>query len=346
MIKKFFKLIAVVIILSTVAAGWYWNEYKIYLQTSISLHGTSSQIFSVNKGDRVRNIADNLFQKKIIQHPEYFRLYARLSKQAAKIKAGEYSLKPGMTVVDVIDLFVSGVVNQYSLTIVEGWTFKEALEQIRIDPNLKSTDNISRPYNKEAAVQLLKQLKSQYSHLEGLLYPDTYKFPKETTDFQFLKRAHDSMQKILQQEWQGRDKNLPLKTPYEALILASIVEKESGVSNERDKIAGVFIRRMNRKMRLQSDPTIIYGMGERYKGNIRRRDINEKTAYNTYQIPRLPPTPIAIPGREAIHAVLHPDKGKSLYFVADGSGGHVFSNSLKAHNRAVRKYILKGRKKN
>ncbi len=149
------------------------------------------------------------------------------------------------------------------------------------------------------------------------------------------------MQKILAEEWHKREINTPLKSAYEALILASIVEKESGVSSERSKIAGVFIRRLNKKMRLQSDPTIIYGMGERYKGNIRRRDINEKTAYNTYQIPRLPPTPIAIAGREAIHAVLHPDKGKSLYFVADGTGGHVFSNNLKAHNRAVRKYILK-----
>ncbi len=345
MIKKFFKLIAVLIILATFAAGWYWNEYKIYLQTPISLQGTSDLIFTVNKGDRVRHIAENLNQAKVIKHPEYFRLYARLSKQATKIKAGEYSLKSGMTVVDVIDLFVSGVVNQYSLTIVEGWTLNEALERIKNDPNLKATETFIQANNKETIADLLKQLNSKYTHLEGLLYPDTYKFPKGTTDFQFLKRAYDDMQSVLEQEWQLRDKHLPLKTAYEALILASIVEKESGVSNERDKIAGVFIRRMNKKMRLQSDPTIIYGMGERYKGNIRRRDINEKTAYNTYQISRLPPTPIAIPGREAIHAVLHPDKGKSLYFVADGSGGHVFSNSLKAHNRAVRKYILKGRKK-
>jgi len=137
----------------------------------------------------------------------------------------------------------------------------------------------------------------------------------------------------------------PLKNAYEALILASIVEKESGVSSERSKIAGVFIRRMNIKMRLQSDPTIIYGMGERYNGNIRRKDINEKTIYNTYQIPRLPPTPIAIPGREAIHAVLHPEEGKSLYFVADGTGGHVFTNNLKAHNKAVRSYLRKTRNK-
>ncbi|RKZ93160.1 MAG: endolytic transglycosylase MltG, partial [Gammaproteobacteria bacterium] len=197
------------------------------------------------------------------------------------------------------------------------------------------------PGSKDYKDKLKTYLKTQHTKLEGLLFPDTYNFPRGTSDFQFIKRSYDQMQKILAEEWHKREIKTPLKSAYEALILASIVEKESGVSSERSKIAGVFIRRLNKKMRLQSDPTIIYGMGERYKGNIRRRDINEKTAYNTYQIPRLPPTPIAIAGREAIHAVLHPDKGKSLYFVADGTGGHVFSNNLKAHNRAVRKYILK-----
>ena len=207
------------------------------------------------------------------------------------------------------------------------------------DANLIRTVDFSAPFDIKTKASLAKKLNSQHTNFEGLIYPDTYNFPKGTSDFQFLKRSYDVMQNVLAQEWQKREQNTPLKTPYEALILASIVEKESGMSSERSKIAGVFIRRMNKKMRLQSDPTIIYGMGERYKGNIRRRDINEKTAYNTYQISRLPPTPIAIPGREAIHAVLHPDKGKSLYFVADGSGGHVFSNNLKDHNRAVRKYL-------
>lgn len=343
MIKKFFKLIALLILISTFVAGWYWNEYQINLQSPISL--SSQQLFTVNKGESVRNIANKLFQQKIIQYPEYFRLHARLSKQATKIKAGEYSLKPGMTIVDVTDLFVSGVVNQYSLTIVEGWTVKEAINHIINDHNLVKTLDFVSPFSKEAHNKLIKKLKSDQKQLEGLIYPDTYKFPKGTTDFQFLQRAYDVMQKVLAQEWENRDKESPLKTPYEALILASIIEKESGVSNERNKIAGVFIRRMNKKMRLQSDPTIIYGMGERYKGNIRRRDINEKTAYNTYQIPRLPPTPIAIPGREAIHAVLHPDKGKSIYFVADGSGGHVFTNNLKAHNRAVRNYLSLSKQK-
>ncbi|NOQ79527.1 MAG: endolytic transglycosylase MltG [Gammaproteobacteria bacterium] len=345
MIKNFFKLFALLIIIGSFVAGWYWNEYKIYLiqPVNIPVSDPSShkaeQIFTIKKGELIRHIANNLQQKSIITHPEYFRLYARLSKKAAKIKAGEYSLKAGMTVVDLIDLFISGKVNQYSLTIVEGWTVKEALNTIITDNNLTQS---AKPIELDNNYDDLKNyLNTQQANLEGLLYPDTFNFPRGTSHYQFIKRSYEQMQRVLAEEWQNREKPTPLKSAYEALILASIVEKESGVSSERSKIAGVFIRRMNKNMRLQSDPTIIYGMGDRYNGNIRRRDINEKTAYNTYQINGLPPTPIAIPGREAIHAVLHPDKGKSLYFVADGSGGHVFSNNLKAHNNAVRKYILK-----
>jgi len=342
MIKKLFKFFAVLIVITSLVFGWYWNEYNVFLQTPISLTQSDStdernkqQTFTVNKGNSAKQIATSLQQQKIIKHPRYFRLYTRLSKQEAKIKAGEYTLKSGMTIVDVVSLFVSGKVNQYSMTIVEGWTYKEAIQ------NISDNSNLVKTLDQQTLDDMAKILGSEHSNLEGLLYPDTYNFPKGSTDLQFLKRSYDTMQTILMQEWQQREKNLPLKTPYEALILASIVEKESGVSSERNKVAGVFIRRLNKKMRLQSDPTIIYGMGERYKGNIRRRDINEKTPYNTYQIDALPPTPIAIAGREAIHAVLHPDTGKSLYFVADGSGGHAFSNNLKEHNRAVQKYILK-----
>jgi len=339
MIRIFFKIIALLIIVGSFAAAWYWNEYKIFLQTPINISKILSgkentYIFSINKGDSVKQIAQSLEQQKLIKHAEYFYIYSRLSKQAGKIKAGEYALKQGMTIVDIVNLFVSGKVTQYSLTIVEGWSFKQALEQLKKNKDLVMTAQLT-------VEKLTKHLASQHKNLEGLIYPDTYHFPRGTTDVKFLQRAYQQMQQILAQEWQNREKNLPLKSPYEALIMASIVEKESGGNSERSKIAGVFIRRLKKKMRLQSDPTIIYGMGERYKGNIRRRDINEKTAYNTYQIDGLPPTPIALVGRAAIHAVLHPDKGKSLYFVADGSGGHVFSNNLKAHNRAVRKYILK-----
>jgi len=334
MIKKIVVFILVLIVIAGAIALWYLNDYKHTLTQPVVL-AESEQVVTIKKGDLIRHIAARLHTQKIISHPEYFRLYARLSKKANKVKAGEYAVKSGMTIVDMIDLFISGKVIQYSQTIVEGLMLREVLSAIKNNKNLMHTEH------KDYQQELIKYLNTDYTNLEGLLYPDTYNFPRNTSDFQFIKRAYNQMQKVLTEEWQKREKNLPLKNPYEALILASIVEKESGVSNERDKIAGVFIRRLNKKMRLQSDPTIIYGIGESYDGNIRRRDINKKTAYNTYQINRLPPTPIAIAGREAIHAVLHPDKGKSLYFVADGSGGHVFSNNLKAHNRAVRKYILK-----
>ena len=337
MIKRLFKLAAAFIVIISFVLGWYWNEYNTFLQTPIFVadQDISEQTFTINRGDTVQQIAQSLKQQKVIKYPEYFRLYTRFSKQAGKIKAGEYTLKANMTVVDVVNLFVSGKVNQYAFTIVEGWTFKEAIKQIQNEPNLVKT------LDEEAIKRLPKTLGSKHDSLEGLIYPDTYNFPKGTTDLQFIQRAYKRMQYILEEEWKNKEENLPLKNTYEALILASIVEKESGVSSERDRVAGVFIRRLRKNMRLQSDPTIIYGMGERYDGNIRRKDINEKTAYNTYQIDGLPPTPIALTGREAIHAVLHPDKGKSLYFVADGSGGHYFSNTLKEHNRAVRKYILK-----
>ena len=337
MARRIFKLIALVIVLISFVIGWYWHEYNTFLQTPIFTgeQAVESQTFTINRGDSIKKIAHSLKQQKIIRFPKYFQLYTRFSKKASSIKAGEYTLNAGMTIIDVVDLFVSGKVIQYSFTIVEGWTFRELLVNLANEPNLVRT------LGDDALQRLPELLSSDHKNLEGLVYPDTYNFPRGTTDLQFIQRAYKQMQNVLQEEWQKRQEKLPLSTPYEALILASIVEKESGVSSERDKVAGVFIRRLNKKMRLQSDPTIIYGMGERYDGNIRRRDINEKTAYNTYQIDALPPTPIAIPGREAIHAVLHPDKSKSLYFVADGSGGHYFSDTLKEHNRAVQKYILK-----
>ena len=182
-------------------------------------------------------------------------------------------------------------------------------------------------------------------HPEGRFLPDTYHFPKNLTDVAFLKRAYDAMTQTLAREWEGRAVGLPLKTPYEALILASIVEKETGLASERQAIAGVFVRRLNKGMRLQTDPTVIYGMGDRYKGNIRKSDLQEDTPYNTYRRFGLPPTPIAMPGRDAIHATLHPDDSKNIYFVSRGDGSHHFSATLEEHNNAVIKYQLKGRKR-
>ncbi len=320
----------------SVIVFWYWMEYNTFLQSPVN--NQKPVKFTIKPGSNLTNIAYQLSADKIIYFPQYFKLYTRLQGKTSQIKAGEYIINPEYTVQDLLTIFVKGKVAQYQLTIPEGWTLSQIFKY------LKTTDliqTIQVSDQKKIMHSLLVGINAGVNSAEGYIFPDTYYFPKGTKDVDFLKRSIKKMQTVLASEWQHRDQDLPLKSTYEALILASIIEKESGQKSERSKIAGVFIRRLRKGMRLQSDPTIIYGMGDRYKGNIRRKDINQKNTYNTYQIDGLPATPIASPGQNAIHAVLHPDSGKSLYFVADGSGGHYFSNNLKEHNRAVRKYILK-----
>jgi peptidoglycan lytic transglycosylase G len=330
--KKLLKFTGFIIIVVSGVLSWYWMEYNSFLQGRV-INQTAVKI-TIKPGSHLGSIARKLLSENIINSAFYFKLYAKLEKKASLLQAGEYIIKPNTSIQKLLQLFVRGEVTQYQLTIPEGWTAKQIFTYLEKTDLDHSIDNM--PMHK-----ILTKLDLDINSLEGYIYPDTYYFPKQTSDIDFLKRSIKKMQSILKVEWLNREKNLPLKSAYEALILASIVEKESGKTSERGKIAGVFIRRLRKGMRLQSDPTIIYGMGDSYKGNIRKKDINKKTAYNTYQINGLPPTPIASPGQNAIHAVLHPDKGNSLYFVADGSGGHYFSSNLKEHNRAVRKYILK-----
>jgi UPF0755 protein len=340
--QKIFKLLALILIVLCSVLAWYWMEYNTFLKSPLNfpvsksiskgINNTEEVKFTIKPGSNLTQIANQLYQQQIITKPKYFKLYVRLEGKSAKIQAGEYIIKSSYPVEDLLNIFIKGEVTRYQLTIPEGWTAKQILGY------LKKTDLVQTINDEE--LSKIKQL-FNIKNIEGYIFPSTYFFLKGEMDQVFLKRSIKKMQTVLENEWQKRDKNLPLKSSYEALILASIVEKESGQKSERSKIAGVFIRRLRKGMRLQSDPTIIYGMGDSYKGNIRRRDINKKTLYNTYQIKGLPPTPIASPGQDAIHAVLHPDSGKSLYFVADGSGGHKFSNSLKEHNKAVRKFILK-----
>ncbi len=325
-----FKIILLIIIATSVVISWYWFQYQNFLNTPVS--NTQPITFSIKPGSHLSQIANQLYKQQIISNKDYFKIYVRIEEKSAKIQAGEYIIEPQYRVEDLLSIFIKGKVSQYKLTIPEGWTAKQILNY------LKKTD-LLQTLNTDEMSKINQSL--NVKNIEGYIFPSTYFFLKGESDVTFLKRSTKKMQTVLAKEWSKRDKNLPLKSPYEALILASIVEKESGQKSERTKIAGVFIRRLNKGMRLQSDPTIIYGMGDKYKGNIRRKDINKKTAYNTYQIKALPPTPIASAGQDAIHAVLHPDSGKSLYFVADGSGGHKFSNNLKEHNKAVRKYILK-----
>ena len=328
-----YTLTAMMLILAA-TSWWTWQQYQQAMTQPVVKDNVV--ILEIAKGESFNQISKKMRQQLAFK-PLWFKVIAYQKKQINQLKAGEYRLLPGMTLPDILDVFVAGKSLQYSITFPEGWTFKQIRQRIdnntRLRHTLKDID--------ESAI--LQKLGSRYTRAEGLFLPETYFFEKNSSDLELLKRAYDRRQQVLKQEWQNKQAGLPLKTPYEALILASIVEKETAVSGERAMIAGVFIRRLQKDMLLQTDPTVIYGMGEKYKGNIRRKDLKTPTAYNTYVIKGLPPTPIAMPGRDAIHAVLHPATGKSLYFVAKGDGTHYFSETLRQHVNAVNKYQKKQR---
>jgi len=288
------------------------------------------------KGDSLKQIIHKLRDQHLFMKPLWFKVIAVQTQAFKKIKTGEYELATGSTIPDILALFVSGKAKHYSITFPEGRNFKEMLQAIEKNPNLEHT---LQGVSNEA---LLTKLGASEKHPEGLFFPDTYFFEKHTTDVALLKRAYDKMQLVLQQEWFNKAEHLPFNTPYQALILASIVEKETAAKAERTQIAGVFSRRLTQGMMLQTDPTVIYGMGDSYQGNIRSEDLHKETPYNTYKIKGLPPTPIAMAGREAIYAALHPDQSKnSVYFVSRGDGTHVFSATLDEHNKAVNKFQRK-----
>jgi UPF0755 protein len=259
---------------------------------------------------------------------------ARIDGSAARIQAGEYLLPTGMAPPGLMRMLVRGEVVQHSLTIIEGWTFQQMMSAIQSHPMLKRTlADASGP-------GVMAVMAEAGLEPEGWFYPDTYRFPRDTTDVEFLRRAFRNMQQRLELEWEARAEGLPLKTPYEALILASLIERETAVPAERTRIAGVFIRRLQKGMRLQTDPTVIYGMGDAYQGKIRWRDLRADTPYNTYTRHGLPPTPIAMPSGASIRAALNPADGNELYFVSRGDGSHQFSATLQEHNAAVRRYQL------
>jgi len=328
----FVKVFAVLVLLSGIATAWLWNEYNQALTMPVIIG--QSKVIEIKKGDSFKRISTKLLKQQIAIDPLWFKLIAYKDKVSNKLKAGEYQLKPGLTMPEILAVFVKGKARQYSITFPEGWSFKQIIAEIQSNPYIVNTLGAVDYQN------LMAKLGSEYKHPEGLFFPDTYFFDKNTSDIALLKIAHDKMKLVLQQEWDNKEQGLPLENAYQALILASIVEKETGAAVERPQIAGVFTRRLRKGMLLQTDPTVIYGMGDSYKGNIRYKDLRQPTAYNTYVIKGLPPTPIAMPGQHAIHAALHPAKGKSLYFVAKGNGvgTHVFSATLRAHNNAVNKY--------
>jgi len=282
-------------------------------------------------------LAADLEAQGVISNAIYLRLLGRWTDQAAKIQAGEYRIRPGTTPQGLLRQLVEGRVIEHSITLVEGWTFVQVMDALRRHPALDQT------LASLTGEQIMQRLNHGGEHPEGRFFPDTYHFPRGTRDEDVLRRAYDEMAALLDAEWWQRAPLLPLQSPYEALILASIVERETALASERAEIAGVFVRRLQQGIRLQTDPSVIYGMGDAFAGNLTRRDLEEDTPYNTYVHTGLTPTPICMPGRDSVRAALHPAAGDSLYFVARGDGSHEFSATLTAHNRAVRRYQLKGK---
>lgn len=268
------------------------------------------------------------------RQPFYLALYARWSRADSRLRAGEYALTPGTTPLALLRELLAGKPVLHELRLIEGWRFDQAWQAIQSDANLAHTlGGVGRG-------ELMRALGLPAGDPEGQFFPDTYRFPKGTTDADFLRQAYQAMQKVLAEEWAVRAANLPYDTPAQALILASLVEKETALAKERPEIAGVFVRRLMLGMRLQTDPSVIYGLGSAFDGNLRTQDLRRDTPYNTYTRAGLPPTPICLAGRESIHAALHPDGGNALYFVARGDGSHQFSDTLEAHDAAVRRYQI------
>ncbi len=304
------------------------------LDAAINITAPNSLTYIIKPGMNLKQVGQGLTQQGILDHPYYFMLEGRLQGSESQLKAGEYLLKPGVTQRQLLEQFVAGKVVQHSLTLIEGWSFRQLMNEVSSNGTLVQTlANVD-------SKTVMTALAYPEVHPEGRFFPDTYHFPIGMTDIEFLRRAYVKMARVLEEEWQQREAGLPYKTSDEALIMASILEKETAVAEERAAIAGVFVRRLQKGMKLQTDPTVIYAMGDNYHGNIRRKDLKIDSPYNTYFYVGLPPTPISLPGVEAIHAALHPEDGETLYFVAKGDGSHYFSKTLKEHNRAVARYQL------
>ncbi|GHE90675.1 endolytic transglycosylase MltG [Thalassotalea profundi] len=328
-LKKTLIAFVLFFILSIVAAITF-----IHHQLEQPLQLKETQLLTLTTGTNFGAFTKQLVSLGAINSNIWLKSYVKMFPEKGKIKAGTYQITPQMNSIDLLVLLHSGKEHQFSITFIEGSTLKEWLNILQNHPDINHTLN-SSDYS-----YIAKEVGLDHTYPEGLFFPDTYLFTANTSDLDILKRAHSKMDTLLNNEWGQRDENLPYKSPYEALIMASIIEKESGQHSEHQLISSVFINRLHKNMRLQTDPTVIYGLGERYKGDIKRIHLREKTPYNTYRINGLPPTPIAMPGKSAISAALHPEMTDYYYFVSKGNGEHVFSSNLEAHNQAVAKYIL------
>jgi UPF0755 protein len=330
MIKRAILLVAV--LLAAVAGTWFFAQQVLNQPLKLP---DSGYTMDVPSGATLSAVASRLATEGMLDYPLVLRMYGRLVGQADAIKAGEYDIAAGTTPRGLLQQLVEGRVKLHSLTIVEGWTTRDLARALRKNPAVRQTVGDTGGEGMAKAVELAG------TQPEGWFFPDTYRFPRGTTDRELLRMAYNRMKVLLDQAWGGREQGLPLKSPYEALILASIVEKETALDRERPRVAGVFIRRLKAGMKLQTDPSVIYGLGEEFNGDLTRRQLARDTPYNTYMRAGLPPSPIALPGESSILAALHPDDSDALYFVAspERNGSHVFSASLREHNQAVKKYL-------
>jgi len=310
------------------------NYYYIHQKNKL----TNNTLITIENGTSFHLFSKQLVNMGVIDNRFWLRNFVRFNKQLAQIKTGTYQITPSQTLKEILQQVSQGKEYQFSITFVEGSTLKQWLAQLNQHPNIQHSFTQFKSSDLYKAVA--EKLKLENIHPEGLFFPETYAFVNHTTDVEILSRAYNKMQFELEQSWSERLGGLPYDSPYQALIMASIIEKESGQHAEHELISSVFINRLEKNMRLQTDPTIIYGLGERYKGDIKRKHKREKTAYNTYRINGLPPTPIAMPGKSAIVAALNPAVSDYFYFVSNGKGKHIFSTNLVDHNRAVVKYQL------
>ena len=335
MIRKLVLLLQISLISAALLVGF--SAWKLDSALKQPLKLPQEQLLDVPAGATPTGTFNRLEADGVLDDAFWLRLYWRFNLEGQPLHSGEYRMSPGLTAEGLIGLWQRGEVVQYSLTLVEGWNFRQ------VRTALAKHEKIVQTLAGLTDSEVMDKLGHPGVFPEGRFFPDTYRFVRGMTDVEFLKKAYNRLDDVLAQEWSKRAADAPYTDPYQALIMASLVEKETGVPQERGQIAGVFVRRLKIGMLLQTDPTVIYGLGERYNGKLTRTHLKEANPYNTYMVAGLPPTPIAMVGREAIHAALNPVPGSSLYFVARGDGSHIFSDNLDAHNAAVREFQLKRR---
>jgi len=333
-VRRFLTLAAIFLVVAIAAVSIATTRISNFLDTPVVLDN-SGESFTIEPGMSFGSIAANLQQNGLISSADMLSYYARWTEQAERVHAGDYFIADGASPREILEQFTSGAVQLYSFTIIEGWNRWDLLTALQSHPNMDAS------MTDEDWPALLEELGADTTHPEGLFLPETYHFPNNSNDRAVLRQAFELLQSTLAEEWAGKSESSVMDSPYAALILASIIEKETARADERQRIAGVFTRRLEKRMRLQTDPTVIYGIGADFNGNLTRKDLRTDTPYNTYTRHGLPPTPIAMPGRAAIHAALHPAKGEELFFVATGlgDGSHKFSKTKDEHDAAVREYL-------